>query len=102
VRFTTCIISRGSLNARNAYGTDAPRITPHAAYLWLGADKVTRLHAYRRLFASMDAHDIDALRLHTQQQKPWGSERFRQQIEALAQRSVELRPRGRPRSNAGE
>jgi putative transposase len=48
----------------------------------------------------MDAQDIDALRLHTQQQKPWGSERFRQQIEVLAQRSVKLRPRGRPRSNA--
>ncbi len=48
------------------------------------------------LFASMDAHDIDALRLHTQQQKPWGSERFCRQIEALAQRSVEVRPRGRP------
>lgn len=54
-----------------------------------------------RLFASIDAH-IDALRMHTQQQKPWGSERFRQQIEALAGRSVELRPRGRPRSNAGK
>lgn len=54
-----------------------------------------------RLFASIDAH-IDALRMHTQQQKPWGSERFHQQIEALAERSVELRPRGRPRSNAGK
>lgn len=55
-----------------------------------------------RLFASIDAHHIHALRLQTQQQKPWGSERFRQQIEALAGRSVELRPRGRPRSNAGK
>lgn len=78
------------------------RITLQAAYLSLGGDDVTCLDAYRRLFASMDAHDIDALCLHTQQQKPWGSERFRQQIEALAQRSVEVRPRGRPRSNAGK
>lgn len=93
---------RWSSHARNAYGTHEPRITPHAAYLSLGTDDVTRLDAYRRLFAGMDAHDIDALRLHTQQQKPWGSERFRQQIEALAQRSVELRPRGRPRSNSGK
>ena len=54
---------------------EEPRITVQAAYLSLGADDVTRLDAYRRLFASMDAHDIDALCLHTQQQKPWGSER---------------------------
>ena len=57
---------------------------------------------YRRLFASMGTHGIDALRLHTQQQKPWGSERFRRQIEGLAQRSMEVRPRGRPRYNLGK
>ena len=78
-------------------------LTPFsAAYLSLGADDVTRLDAYRRLFASVDADGINALRLHTQQQKPWGSERFRRQIEALAQRSVEVRTRGRPRSNEGK
>jgi putative transposase len=93
---------RWSSHARNAYGTHEPRITPHATYLSLGADDVTRLDAYRRLFASVDTDSIDALRLHTQQQKPWGSERFRQQIEALAQRSVQVRPRGRPRSNEGK
>ncbi len=93
---------RWSSHARNAHDTHEPRITPHAAYLSLAADDVMRLDAYRRLFASMDAHHIEALRLHTQQQKPWGSGRFRQHIEALAQRSVELRPRGRPRSTAGK
>jgi putative transposase len=62
-------------HARNAYGTHERRITPHAVHLSLGADDVTRPDAYRRLLASMDANDIDALRLHTQQQKPWGSER---------------------------
>ena len=41
--------------------------------IWLGADDVTRLDAYRRPFASIDTHDIDALRLHTQQQKPWAA-----------------------------
>ena len=93
---------RWSGHARNAHGTHEPRITPHAAYLSLGADDATRLDAYRRLFTEIDTHDIDALRLHTQQQKPWGNERFRRQIEALAQRSVEVRPRGRPRSNEGK
>jgi putative transposase len=75
VRFTTCIISRGSLHARNAHDRKELRITLQAGYLSLRPDDVTCLDAYRRLFASMDAHDIDALRLHTQQQKPWGSER---------------------------
>ena len=93
---------RWSSHARNAHGTHEPRITPHAAYLSLGADDLTRLDAHRRLFASTDAHDIDALPLHTQQQKPWGSEQFRRQIEALAQRSMEVRPRGRPRYNLGK
>jgi putative transposase len=31
---------------------------------------------------------LDDLRQHTQQQRAWGSERSRQQIEALTQRSV--------------
>ncbi len=34
---------RWSSHARNAYGRHEPRITPHAAYLSLGADDVTRL-----------------------------------------------------------
>jgi hypothetical protein len=39
---------------------------------------------------------LDDLRQHTQQQRAWGSERFQQQIEALTQRSVRTKPRGRP------
>jgi putative transposase len=39
---------------------------------------------------------LNDLRQHTQQQRAWGSERFQQQIEALTQRSVSVRPRGRP------
>jgi hypothetical protein len=41
--------------------------------------------------------ETDALRLATNQQKTWGSERFRLQIEALAKRELEVRPRGRPK-----
>ena len=40
--------------------------------------------------------DAHALRMATQQQKTWGSERFRLQIEELAQRQLQVRPRGRP------
>ena len=76
-------------------------LTPslHTRYS-LGTDKVTRLDAFRRLLTGTDTHDVSALPLHTQQHKPWGSKRFRQQIRALAQRSVEVRPCGPPRSNA--
>jgi hypothetical protein len=40
--------------------------------------------------------ETDALRLATNQQKTWGSERFRLQIEALAKRELEVRRCGRP------
>ena len=42
--------------------------------------------------------DTADLRLHTQQQKPWGSDRFRRQVGALTQRAAGVRPRRRPRS----
>lgn len=96
---TTPEAYRWSSHARNAHGAHEPRITPHAAYLALGQNDDAQLDAYRRLFADIGTHDIDALRLHTQQQKPWGCDRFRRQIESLAQRSVAVRPRGRPRSD---
>ena len=74
-------------------------ITPHPLHLALGRDPIARQAAYRGLFETMPPPEqAESLRLHTQQQKPWGTERFRQQIEVLANRSVEVRPRGRPRS----
>lgn len=90
---------RWSSHARNAHGARDPRITPHASYLALGRDPATRQVTYRGLFGTAPpCAEADSLRLHTQQQKPWGSDKFRQQIEALAERSLEVRSRGRPRS----
>ena len=67
----------------------------------MGRDDDERQAAYRQLFTeALATSDADLLRLHTRQQKPWGSGKFRQQIEALVQRSVEVRPRGRPQSGA--
>ncbi len=88
-----------SSHARNANGAHEPRITPHPAYFRLASSEATRQIAYRELFAEggSSAEDAD-LRLHTQQQKAWGSDRFRQQVEALTQRAAAVRPRGRPRS----
>jgi putative transposase len=44
----------------------------------------------------LEEKHLEDLRRHTQQQRTWGSERFQLQIEALTQRSVSVRPRGRP------
>jgi putative transposase len=44
----------------------------------------------------LEEKHLEDLRRHTQQQRTWGSERFQQQIEALTQRSVSVRPRARP------
>ena len=90
---------RWSSHARNAGGAHDPRISPHPAYLQLGADAAERQASFRRLFeAALASQDTADLRLHTQQQKAWGSDRFRQQVEALTQRAAGIRPRGRPRS----
>lgn len=41
-----------------------------------------------------------SLRAHTQQQRAWGSDRFRAQVEALTQRAATLRPGRRPHAGA--
>jgi putative transposase len=90
---------RWSSHGRNAHGLHDPRITPHPAYAALGTTDAERLPAYRHLFdTGLDARDAEALRLATRQQKTWGSERFRLQVEALAKRELVVRPRGRPKA----
>ncbi len=90
---------RWSSHARNAAGAHEPRITPHAAYLALGPTAADRASAYRQLFAeTVSDAELTDLRAHTQQQKAWGSDRFREQIEALTGRAATLKPRGWPRS----
>ena len=94
---------RWSSHGRNARGLHDPRITPHPAYAALGTTDAERRVAYQCLFdTGLAASHADALRLATRQQKTWGSERFRLQIEALAKRELTLRPRGRPRKAGGK
>lgn len=82
----------------NAWGQQHPLITPHQEYLNLGSDPVARQTAYRELIREhLDEPQLNDLRQHTQQQRAKGSERSRQQIEALTQRATGIRPRGRPR-----
>lgn len=90
---------RWSSHGHNACGEHDPRIHPHPAYSALGATDAERRRAYQRLFdEGLTESDADGLRLATHQQKTWGSERFRLQIEALARRELQVRPRGRPRA----
>lgn len=89
---------RWSSHRCNAFGEPDPGITPHLRYLSLGADPASRQAAYRDLFNdTLDPADADALRDHTRQNKACGNDRFRSRIEALIGRSMEIRPRGRPR-----
>lgn len=94
---------RWSSHARNAFGQHDPRVLTHPCYAALGQGEVG-LAAYRALFGeAMERQVVDAIRLHTQQQRAWGSERFQEQIEALTSRVATVRPRGRPwPSKAGE
>jgi putative transposase len=81
----------------NALGQYSPLITPHAQYTSLGATSDARQTGYRSLIDEhLEEKHLAVLRQHTQQQRAWGSERFQQQIEVLTQRSVSVRPRGRP------
>lgn len=92
---------RWSSHAHNAGHSHDIRLSPHASYLALGQDAPSRHAAYRQLFLGNDADaHVSALRQCTQQQRPFGSERFRAQIEALTQRCTDVRPRGRPRAKA--
>jgi putative transposase len=94
----TAIDYRWSSHAHNANGVDEPRIKPHPAYIALDATGAERNSANQRLFdEGLSDLETDALRLATNQQKTWGSERFRLQIEALTKRELEVRPRGRPK-----
>jgi putative transposase len=79
-------------------GQQHPLIAPHQEYLNLGSDPPARQAAYRELIREhLDEPQLNDLRQHTQQQRAWGSDRFRQQIEALTQRAAGVRLRGRPR-----
>jgi putative transposase len=96
----TPIEYRWSSHACNAHGEHHPLITPHASYLALGSDPRERLTHYRALIKEqLDTQTIEELRLYTQQQRAWGSQRFQQQIEALTQRRAKATPRGRPKKH---
>ena len=89
---------RWSSYQMNAYGQDDKHITPHPLYLALSENSNERLYYYRGLFANTlnykQLHDIrDALN----QELILGNSRFKEQIETMTNRRVELGKTGRPK-----
>jgi putative transposase len=73
------------------------RVTPHPAYLALGAAAAERQTAYRALFrAQPDAEASADLRLALDQNQPLGDARFLAQIAPALGGRRQARPRGRP------
>ncbi len=85
----------------NALGETDSLITPHAAHTALGPDPATRFARYRRLAESgIRPEAIDAIRRTTESCRVFGNDRFRDEIEAMLQRSVRPGDPGRPRKIA--
>jgi putative transposase len=81
-----------------AYGDVDPLMHPHPAYVALATDPATRQRLYREMvMAAVNPDDIDAIRRHLQRQHAYGSDRFRQAIEAQLGRSAGPQKIGRPR-----
>jgi hypothetical protein len=79
-------------------GPNAHWLTPHPEYLKLGQSEPERQLAYRELFrAAIADADLAAIRDCTHKGWALGSERFKEQIEALGQRRAASKGAGRPR-----
>ena len=82
----------------NALGLDASMCTPHSEYLALAASKDRRLAAYRALFNTHLASNLATeITLSINQGWALGSERFKNEIEALYGRRVKPAVIGRPK-----
>ena len=89
-----------SSHRANAHGEEDPLVTPHAWYVALGDDRVSRQAAYRGLFALDDPDAvIAAIRDATQRGWALGGARFRKELESSVRRRTEPLRAGRP-SNA--
>ena len=81
----------------NALGEHDPVVTPRGEYLSLGADEVARQEAYRSLFLSeVSSAALEDIRSSTRQELAYGSERFKDQIEAMTLRRLRPGKPGRP------
>lgn len=80
----------------NALGISDDQISPHELFLGLGSERAARVEAYRRLF-DIDPLDTEIAAIRGATNAGWvlGNERFKDEIERLAQRRGSPLPRGR-------
>jgi putative transposase len=89
-----------AFNAQGEAGHNSSWLTPHEQYSRLGRNEDERLSAYQQLFrAAISVQDLNAIRESTHKGWALGSERFREQIEALAHRQASSKGVGRPRKD---
>ena len=81
----------------NALGLESGLCTPHESYLALGRNPTERQQAYQALFRyQVDSEFLESIRAATNKGLAIGSEHFKDEIEALCNRSVRANPVGRP------
>jgi putative transposase len=81
----------------NCSGKKSILCTPHPAYLALGKDSAERRNNYCALFDLHDKNELLAeIRESTNKGLALGSDRFKEEIEALTGRRVKAKKRGRP------
>jgi putative transposase len=91
-----------SSHRANAWGHVDPLVTPHALYDSLDRDANRRREAYRALFEIPLEHSLlEEIRETTNKRWVLGSNRFREEIAALASRRTQPLVRGGPRAGSG-
>jgi putative transposase len=89
-----------SVHANLALRID-PLVTPHASFVAMASDAVTRAAAYRQwLSEGVSEEDLTMIRIHLQQERALGDTRFQAMVEKALNRPVGCRPNGRPRTTA--
>ncbi len=84
----------------NALGLDASVCTPHAEYVALAERKDTRLAAYRALFnPPLDSKFAEEVTLSISKGMALGSDRFKDEVEAIYGRRVKPGVTGRPKKS---
>jgi putative transposase len=87
---------RWSSYLTNALGKISNMIVPHEIYVSLGTTPEERMNSYRKLFSEvLDSEVLDGLRKATRSGLAFGSDSFKDQIEATFERRVRPEKPGR-------
>jgi putative transposase len=82
----------------NGMGHADPLITPHPAYLALGASTIERADAYSAMVAEgCERREADEIRAMTSRQRAFGDRDFKDALESEYGRPMGIMRRGRPR-----